>query len=96
MNSILFKPNLTLKNHYLVVVVFQIAAVKAQGKSVPSSLLQKVEDSQEQIREAQAILKQGGETALNYMKQLKAGMEIEKAKAQKCLQTGDKVSLFDS
>eukprot|EP00794_Sanderia_malayensis_P004573 gene4573-5174_t len=68
----------------------QIAAIKAQGKGVPSSLLQKLEHSKHQIVEVQSILKQGGEPALIYMKQLKSGMDIEKAKAQKCLETGDK------
>eukprot|EP00112_Aurelia_sp_Birch-Aquarium-sp1_P009762 Seg212.5 transcript_id=Seg212.5/GoldUCD/mRNA.D3Y31 product="Coiled-coil and C2 domain-containing protein 1-like" protein_id=Seg212.5/GoldUCD/D3Y31 len=68
----------------------QIAACKAQGKGVPSSLTQKLENCIAQIQEAQAILKTGGNTALEYMKQLKTGIDIEKGKAQKCLQNGEK------
>ncbi|XP_065062084.1 coiled-coil and C2 domain-containing protein 1-like isoform X2 [Rhopilema esculentum] len=68
----------------------QIASYKSQGKSPPPSLIQKLENCNAQLQEAQAILKKGGDTALEYMKQLKTGMEIEKKKAQSCLQSGDK------
>jgi len=68
----------------------QIASYKSQGKKPPESLIEKLKICEMQLQDAQTILQKGGDTALEYMKQLKTGMEVEKAKAQTFLQSGNK------
>ena len=53
-------------NHNMNFSFLQIAACKAQGKSVPSSLTQKLEKCTAQMQEAQAILKTGGNTGKHF------------------------------